>query len=159
MAHYFTPIRNILNLFISLDVDQLAFEIAQQKPLQDLVIELNTRKQLFDKGEDSRGAKLVGKNIAIDGVYAPRTIKIKQAKGQPTNRVTLFDTGEFYASFVIKPFKGGFTIDADDEKPDFDLFDEFGEDVVGLNPENLQTIINYFRNAVLEKINTRLKAA
>ena len=92
-------------------------------------------------------------------MYAPRTIKIKQAKGQPTNRVTLFDTGEFYASFVIKPFKGGFTIDADDEKPDFDLFDEFGEDVVGLNPENLQTIINYFRNAVLEKINTRLKAA
>lgn len=159
MAHFFLPIRNILKFIIALDVDQLALEIAQQDKFQDLVIELNTREQLFDKGEDSQGVKLVGKNIVVDGSYSPTTIKIKRAKGQPTNRITLSDTGEFYASFVIKPFKGGFTIDADDEKPDHDLFDEFGEDIVGLNDENLQTIINFFRDAILEKINSRIKAA
>ena len=159
MAQYFTPIREILRFIISLNVDQIAFEIARQKPLQDLVIELNTKKQLFDKGEDSKGAKLVGKNIVTDGLYAPLTVKIKRAKGQPTNRVTLSDTGEFYASFVVKPYKGGFEIDADDEKPDHDLFEEFGSDVVGLNPENLQIIINYFRDAILEKINNKIKAA
>lgn len=155
MARFFQPIRNILNFIIALDVDQLAFEIAQLDTLQDLVIELNTRDQLFDKGEDSTGRTLE----SIGGSYSPFTVKIKQAKGQPTNRVTLFDTGEFYASFVVKPFKGGFIIDADPNKDETDLFDEWGEEIVGLNDENLQTIINFFRDAVLEKINSRIKRA
>ena len=155
MARFFQPIRKILNLIISIDVDQLAFEIAQQDSLQDLVIELNTRKQLFDKGEDSTGRTLE----SIGGAYSPFTVRVKQAKGQPTNRVTLFDTGEFYASFVVKPFKGGFTIDADPNKDETDLFDEWGDEIVGLNDENLQTIINFFRDAVLEQINRRIKAA
>lgn len=155
MAHYFLPLRNILKLIISLDVDQIAFEIAKQKPLQDLVIELNTEKQLFDKGENAMGRTLE----SIGGSYSPYTVQIKQAKGQPTNRVTLFDTGEFYASFVVKPFKGGFIIDANPEKDDTNLFEEWGEDVVGLNQENLQTVINFFRDAILEKINRSLRAA
>ena len=155
MAHFFTPMRNILNVIIALDVDQIAFDIAQQDSFQDLVIELNTKDQLFDKGENSEGKTLE----SIGGAYSPFTVSIKQAKGQPTNRVTLFDTGEFYASFVVKPFRGGFTIDADPNKDDTDLFDEWGDEIVGLNDENLQTIINFFRNAVLEKINNRIKAA
>lgn len=159
MPKFFMPIRNILNFIIALDVDQLALEIAQLDSLQDLVIELNTRGQLETKGEDSTGAKLVGKNIVKDGNYSPETIRIKQAKGQPTNVVTLFDTGEFYASWSVKPFKGGFIIDADPNKDDTNLFDEFGKEIVGLNKENLQTIINFFRDAVLEKINNRIKAA
>jgi hypothetical protein len=155
MPKFFMPIRNILNFIIALDVDQLAFEIAQQGSFKDLVIELNTEKQLFDKGEDSTGRTLE----SIGGAYSPFTVSIKQAKGQPTNRVTLFDTGEFYASWSVKPFKGGFIIDADPNKDDTNLFDEWGNEIVGLNEENLQTIINFFRDAVLEKINNRIKAA
>lgn len=155
MPKFFMPIRNILNFIIALDVDQLAFEIAQQGSFKDLVIELNTEKQLFDKGEDSTGRTLE----SIGGAYSPFTVSIKQAKGQPTNRVTLFDTGEFYASWSVKPFKGGFIIDADPNKDDTNLFDEWGNEIVGLNEDNLQTIINFFRDAVLEKINNRIKAA
>lgn len=155
MPKFFMPIRNILNFIIALDVDQLALEIAQQGSFKDLVIELNTEKQLFDKGEDSTGRTLE----SIGGAYSPFTVSIKQAKGQPTNRVTLFDTGEFYASWSVKPFKGGFIIDADPNKDDTNLFDEWGNEIVGLNEENLQTIINFFRDAVLEKINNRIKAA
>lgn len=155
MAKFFLPIRNVLNALLILNVDDLAFEIAKQDTFQDLVIELNTEKQLFDKGEDSTGRTLE----SIGGAYSPFTVSIKQAKGQPTNRVTLFDTGEFYASWSVKPFKGGFIIDADPNKDDTNLFDEWGNEIVGLNEENLQTIINFFRDAVLEKINNRIKAA
>jgi len=155
MAHYFLPLRNVLNSILSLDVDDLALEIAKQDSLQDLVIELNTEKQLYDKGEDSTGRTLE----SIGGAYTPFTVSIKKAKGQPTDRVTLLDTGEFYASFTIKPFKGGFTIDADPNKDDTNLFEEWGDDVVGLNDENLQIVINFFRDAILEKINRRIKAA
>lgn len=155
MAHFFLPLRRVLNLMLSFDIDLLALEIAKQDSFQDLVIELNTEKQLFDKGEDSTGRTLE----SIGGAYAPFTVSVKKAKGQPTNRVTLRDTGEFYASFVVKPFKGGFTIDADPNKEDNNLFDDWGEDIVGLNQENLQIVINFFRDAVLEKINRRIKAA
>jgi len=159
MATFFLPLRNMLKTIISLDVDSIALEISRQGKFQDLVIELNTEKQLYDKGEDSQGIRLEGKNIVKGGEYSTTTVKIKRVKGQPTNRVTLFDTGEFYASFVVKPYRGGFTIDADAEKEDNNLFDEFGEDVVGLNQENLQTIINFFKDEILEKINRNLRAA
>ncbi len=155
MAKFFLPLRNVLNVLLLLNVDDLAFEIAKQDTLQDLVIELNTEKQLFDKGEDSAGRTLE----SIGGAYSPFTIRVKEAKGQPTNRVTLLDTGEFYASFVVKPFKGGFTIDADPNKDDTNLFDEWGDDIVGLNQENLQIVINFFKDAILREINNRIKAA
>jgi hypothetical protein len=155
MAQFFTPLRNVLKHIISLDVDEIAFQIAQQQPLQDLVIELNTESQLFDKGEDSTGRTLE----SIGGSYSPFTVKVKQAKGQPTNRVTLFDTGDFYASFVVKPYRGGFEIDANPQKDDTNLFDEWGEEIVGLNEENLQIIINFFKDAVLEQVNRNLRAA
>lgn len=155
MAKFFLPIRNVLNIMLALNIDDLAFEIAKQDTLKDLVIELNTEKQLFDKGEDSTGRTLE----SIGGAYSPFTIRIKEAKGQPTNRVTLSDTGEFYASFVIKPFKGGFTIDADPNKDDTNLFEEWGDDIVGLNQENLQIVINFFKDAILREINNRIKGA
>lgn len=159
MAEFFTPIRNLLKVISSLNADEIAFEIAKQPTLEKLVIELNTKDQLFEKGEDSFGKKLVGKNIVKDGKYSPLTVSIKRAKGQPTNRVTLFDTGDFYASFNITPYKGGFVIDADEQKDETNLFDEFGLGILGLNQTNLQIIIEYFKNELLEKVNKRLQAA
>jgi len=166
MANYFLPLRSLLNTIISLDVDSLALEIARQPTLQKLVIELNTKDQLYTKGEDSFNRKLKGKTIVRDGQYSPLTVKIKKAKGQPTNRVTLHDTGEFYASFVVRPYRGGFVIDADPFKKgvpggpeNTDLFEEFGDSIVGLNQQNLLIVIEYFKNEILEKINSKLRAA
>ena len=73
MAKFFLPLRNVLNVLLLLNVDDLAFEIAKQDTLQDLVIELNTEKQLFDKGEDSAGRTLE----SIGGAYSPFTIRVK----------------------------------------------------------------------------------
>jgi hypothetical protein len=71
----------------------------------------------------------------------------KRKKGQPTDRVTLKDTGDFYSSFQVLPFKGGFIIDADPIKEDTNLFDRYGEDILGLNDENLQLIIKFYLDA------------
>lgn len=49
----------------------------------------------FDKGKDAF-------NISIVPSYATSTKKIKQGKGQPTNRVTLKDTGELYSKVNIQ---------------------------------------------------------
>lgn len=152
----FEPLRNIAKFFISLDVDKIAFEIAKTGVHSVLVIQLNTAgkptSQLYEKGEDSKGKKLAD----IGGEYSPLTKDIKQAKGQPIDRVTLRDTGQFYMSFTVTPFRGGFTIDANPIKDETNLFKEWGEDIVGLNDENLQILIDYYKDEFLEKIRKKL---
>jgi len=60
---------------------------------KDMIRELQTQEQLY-QGTDSEG-------IDIKPAYANSTIKIKRRKGQPTDRVTLFDTGAFYDSLEV----------------------------------------------------------
>ena len=117
---------------------------------QDEIIRLNTIDQLFDEGIDSLGESL--------GVYQPFTIALKQKNGQPTDRVTLKDTGDFYKSFVVIVNADSFDIDADDfSKYDRPLFEVYGEDVAGLTDFNKQRIkevilvkyIEYVRRTLL----------
>tara|TARA_R110000824_G_scaffold395070_5_gene595379 strand:- start:5596 stop:6048 length:453 start_codon:yes stop_codon:yes gene_type:complete len=60
---------------------------------KDRIKELQTQEQMY-QGRDSKG-------IDIKPAYADSTIKIKRRKGQPTDRVTLFDTGDFYNSLEV----------------------------------------------------------
>ena len=50
-----------------------------------------SRSQLFD-GLDKEGKEIVNEQ---GGKYSPTTVRIKQEKGQPTDRVTLRDTGDW----------------------------------------------------------------
>jgi hypothetical protein len=58
-----------------------------------VILELQTQEQMY-QGIDSKG-------IDIKPAYADSTIKIKRKKFQPTDRVTLFDTGAFYNSLEV----------------------------------------------------------
>jgi len=60
----------------------------------DVLKQIQTEKQLYDRGQDSKG-------ISIKPSYAAKTISIKIKKGQPTDRVTLKDTGDYYESISI----------------------------------------------------------
>jgi len=60
---------------------------------KDEIKQLQTQEQLF-QGKDSKG-------IDIKPSYAASTIKIKRRKGLPTDRVTLFDSGDFYRSLEV----------------------------------------------------------
>ena len=64
------------------------------KESESEILDLNRKDQLFDKGIDRDGDRL--------GSYTPTTVQIKQQKGQPFDRTTLFDTGDFYNSFKLK---------------------------------------------------------
>lgn len=55
----------------------------------------NQQQDQFNKGEDSKGMQFVPS-------YALSTIKKKRSKGQPTNRVTLKDTGDLYRSIEVE---------------------------------------------------------
>jgi hypothetical protein len=132
---YFEPLKNIARNSIKLDANRIVNAIIRTPEFTNFIITLNTGGQLFDQGINSLGFSL--------GEYAPSTIEQKKEKGLPFDRITLFDTGEFYQSFelIAKDGDDFFTIDADPEKEDSNLFEDFGEDIVGLTDESKQILV------------------
>ena len=120
-------VKHILNKAIKLD-EVKAWKFAIDVDLKKYIIKLNTIDQLFDEGIDSLGDSL--------GEYSPFTVELKKIKGQPTDRITLKDTGKFYKTFKIEVKNDSFFINANPIKEDNNLFDDFGDEIVGLTEEN-----------------------
>ncbi len=158
-GRYFIELRKFLKGVVSLDIDLIILEITRTQEFKTLVIKLNTEglptSQLFIKGSDSTGKRL----DEIGGSYSPFTIQEKNKKGQPTDRVTLKDTGDFYMSFDVIPFKGGFIIEADTMKDGDNLEDDWGENIIGLDDENTQIILEFYRNSLQFRLNQFFRAA
>ena len=108
---------------------------------------LNSKKGINSKGESI-------------GDYSWYTKAIKTEKGQPTDRVTLKDTGEFYNSFITywnDTGNGEIQIDADTIKEGGDdLLIDWGRDIIGLSEESLSKLRDMARiklkQIVLEKL-------
>jgi len=156
---FFKPLRELLEAIIKLNVDEIALDISRTSTFKKLVITLNTEglptSQLFELGEDSEGKTLE----SIGGGYSPFTIQEKSRKNQPTDRVTLKDTGEFYRTFDVRPFRGGFTIVADTLKDGQDLENRWGDDIVGLNEDNTNLIIEFYKDRIIEQVRRNIKGS
>ena len=148
-----------LQKLINIDIDAVLLSILSDKDLQQFIIELNTKGQLFDKGIDSLSVSL--------GDYAATTIegtvnfKGKKDKGQRFDHITLSDTETFYDSWVIT--LGGksflFKITANPNRGKSNLFDDFGEEILGLTKENLQIVIDAIREKILAEIRLQIQMA
>ena len=99
------------------------------------IVDLNAEEQLFEQGINRLGVE-----ISDYAPYSPVTIAIKEAKGQPTNRVTLRDTGDFEASFFLEVGDKQFEIKASDFKTE-DLIKKYGRQILGLTDENIAALI------------------
>ena len=132
-------IQQLEELEEKLDVNK-ALDFSVDSDIQELIIELN-QEQLYNLGEDSEGKSL--------GTYASTTVMIKQAQGVPTDRITLKDTGDFYSSFKVFYSNGEIFIDADGQKDDTNLFDEYGEDILGLNDANMSIFIDEVKKNIV----------
>jgi len=147
----FEAILQLTDRVAKLDEGLLLRNFVSIPAVQTFILDLNRRDQLFNKGIDS-------KNRAL-GVYTPFTINSKQERGVPLPsdfHITLFDTGEFYSTFVIIPGKDFFEIDANPIREDTNLFDDFGEDIIGLNDENLQVLIDFFKETIQLRVREQL---
>lgn len=74
---------------------------------------------------------LNSKEESIVPPYRPRTIQIKTRKGQPTDRVTLRDKGDFYKGIFVDVREETFVTDSIDEKAG-KLIDKYGVTIFGL---------------------------
>ena len=147
----FEAIRDLTEKVKQLDEGVILNKLIANAEVRKFIIDLNTKDQLFIKGVDSN-------NVGL-GLYAPSTVQSKIDRGIPVpsdSHITLFDTGEFYSTFVIIPGKDFFEIDANPIREDTDLFKEYGEEIVGLNDENLQKVIDLFRETISLRVREQL---
>ena len=124
--------------------------------VQTAIISIN-QNQLEENGIDSTGEKLRTYNSSsgTKGFYSRYTEFEKKIKGQPINRVTLKDTGDFYNSFNINTLAKSVLINADFSKPDGDISDNLDvSDVLGLTDENLTIFLN---KVVIRELNSRVR--
>lgn len=99
------------------------------------IVDLNAEEQLYEQGINRLGV-----GIADYAPYSPVTIAIKEAKGQPTNRVSLRDEGDFESSFFLEVGDKQFEIKASDFKTE-DLIRKYGRQILGLTDENIAILI------------------
>lgn len=105
---------------------------------------LNAEAQLYDKGQDSKGISLQP--------YAQSTITIKLRKGQPTDRTTLRDTGDFHRSITVIAEDNQLVIESSIEYAVF-LTSRYGKDILGVQDMNLS---DFFFKYVQPEINTNI---
>lgn len=110
---------------------------------EDFILALNYEDQLFDRGVDSNSK-------ALKPPYAESTVSIKKRKHQPTNRVTLRDTGVFHKSFYIYYGSDNFEIMTSDPIEPF-LTNRYGPPILGLTDKNLQYVKDRFIGPALRK--------
>lgn len=120
---------------------------AQEKSLLQIVranqadaLDLNL-SQLFE-GKDSEGKEITPE-------YTPFTKAIKKAKGQPTDRVTLKDEGDFYNSFKLESQKFPVEFFATDKKT-AGLVEKYGESIFGLNKKSKEVFVQDIKPEIQE---------
>lgn len=138
LVHRLRKLKEILN-------EELTDEIMAN---EDIIIEM-IHDQLY--------SGLDGYTRSIHPPYAPRTIKRKLRKGQPTDRVTLRDTGEFYKSLHVAYDGDGFYIASNDRELSDILKARYGEPILRLSNENLTFLLRTFiRPSLKEKLKNRI---
>ena len=95
------------------------------------------RDRLYTSGTYTTDKPIVTYFANTPNVYAHRTIDIKGEKGQPTDRVTLKDTGQFYATIKATAGRDAYTVTGDTEK-----FEESvdPDNVLGLSETDINKI-------------------
>lgn len=132
-----TNVMNLLKKALDIQHDKVWKKIFSDEEFDEFVLDLVRIKQLYEKGIDE--------NDKIIGYYSYLTEIINPIKKQGTP-YTLKDTGEFYRSMKLSLSTDSFTIDADPIKIDktgheTNLFEKFGEGIIGLNEESKQILI------------------
>lgn len=111
------------------------------------------REQIF-AGIQSDGEEIQRKNAGYKG-YAPKTIKIKEAKGQPTDRITLKDTGDFQADVFADVRQDGMIVDSADEKS-LKLQKDYGNKIFGLASKSRSAYVEKLKPVVIEQLTDQL---
>lgn len=120
----------------------------QVQDVEQQVVAWNADEQMFAAGVRSDGSD-------ITPAYTPFTVRLKGFKGQPTDRVTLRDTGDFHDSLRLEFQADEFSIVAGDWK-EAKLKAKYGDLILGLTDANVQRLIDTIREPLIEDLKNAL---
>lgn len=119
---------------------------------EDVIVSMIAEEQLYEHGIEGRGTSIMSYQP-----YRQSTIKKKIKKGQPIDRVTLRDTGEFYASLHVEFDENGFYVTSTDDKAKY-LLKKYGKTIFRLTDENLKVLLNdYIKPELYLKLKEYIK--
>ena len=144
-------ITEYLERFVKLEDEgfKLVFD---RDDVKKVMISLNTEKQLFIQHIDSEGNFLYS-NRHDSEVYSKLTELLSGGIKQAGTRYTLKASGVFYDSWMVTVGKDFILIDANPIKKgvgETDLFEEYGDDIVGLTDESFDELFVLIRDVVVE---------
>lgn len=135
-----TMLGQVLNRYRNLREEYLWRKVFSDVKFRDWTLDLIRQDQLFDQGIDGDGD--------IIGYYSEWTEMLNPEKVAGTP-FTLFDTGEFYKSFVLYIYKNYIEVDANpikinDKGEKENLFWKYGENIIALTGESLDKLRQEF---------------
>ena len=157
---------------ISLDETAMFNAVLTDNGFRKWILDLN-RSQLF-KGEDSEGRELgdIGGGYSFtteflnEGVrftFNPKSSEFGDVEGGSKGKEEgqspfLLDTGEYYDSYTLTVGNGFFQISSDPIKDGQNLEDSFGDNLEGLQSENLQKVIDAIKKEFTKEVRTLIAA-
>lgn len=130
MAIELTPLTELANrmkLLSSAVAWIEAFDTQLKRDIINFVQDDQLRKQGIDADGD------------VIGYYSYFTSQLNPKKKFNTH-YTLEDTGKFFKSMYIVVLNDSFVIEADGNKGDDNLFEKYGEEIIGLTDENIEKV-------------------
>lgn len=121
-------------------INYVMAEVIEQH--DELIADLN--RQQLEQGIRSDGSP-------IEPDYTRATVAIKQSKGQPTDKVRLYDTGSFYGSLFVNLFDNAFVLDATDSKAP-ELTAKYGDKILGLTPANRALLVQIIKPQFIQRL-------
>jgi hypothetical protein len=136
-----TVLGQVLFRYKMLKDEYLWRKVFSDRIFREWTLDLIRKDQLFKKGIDGDGD--------IIGTYSAMTESINPKKREGTP-YTLFDTGDFYKSFIIYVYKNYIEVDANPIKINNkgekeNLFWKYGENIIALTPTSLNRLRKEFK--------------
>jgi len=118
--------------------------VAMNRYGQQLMLRGDVQQLMKDANTDQLYSGLRSDGSTITPPYRPRTIAIKEATGRPTDRVTLYDTGDYYKGFRVKVYPNRaemYNVDLKSDK----LKEKYGVLIEGLAPFAIDRLREFLR--------------
>lgn len=121
-----------------------AVQAFDNKKNTDLAIELNLQEQMYDRGINADGKPM--------GDYSPLSKELKRQKGERSDHITGFDTGDMYKSETAQfDANGNLLMRMDTIKEGEDISNtRWGKDIVGLTDESLVIFRESLKNDTIK---------
>lgn len=148
-----TQLGAVLNKFRAIRTQDIWQKVFLDKTLSRMILEMIQQDQLFKKGIDEDGD--------IIGTYSEWSEMLNPEKVAGTP-FTLFDTGAFYESMKIVVLNDAFVVEAQPIKIDengekTDLFENYGEGIIGLTDENKEKLAIAIKARFIIEVNKLLQ--